>query len=65
MVSRDYTKEVGLPSHEGMVPLPVAIAIIAAIAFGAWYGMTSVDNRHAASKTAAADPAAVQVSARN
>jgi len=39
MVSRDYTKELGLRTDEKIIPLPLAIPLLVAIAVGAWYGV--------------------------
>jgi hypothetical protein len=38
MVNRDYTKEIGLSSDQPVVPMPIAVAIIAALAVSAWVG---------------------------
>jgi hypothetical protein len=37
MVSRDYTKEVGLPTAQKTVSKPVAAVILLAIAVGIWF----------------------------
>jgi hypothetical protein len=38
MVSRDYTKEIGLSSNQPVVPMPIALAIIGALVVSAWVG---------------------------
>jgi hypothetical protein len=40
MVSRDYTEELGMAPRTKRVPLPIAIAIIALIGAGIWYGVS-------------------------
>ena len=42
MVSRDYTKEVGLPSADKIVPKPIAIIIFIALALGVWYTVATL-----------------------
>lgn len=54
MVSRNYAKEIGLDSREGIVPLPYVIAILLALAVAAWYGFSSVKPKHPAHQTGAA-----------
>lgn len=59
MVSRDYTKEVGLPTSEKRVPKAVGYAIILIVAAGCWYaiqtwGLTSKHHKPAEPSTAAA-----------
>jgi hypothetical protein len=38
MVNRDYTKEIGLSSDQPIIPMPIAMAIIAALLAGVWVG---------------------------
>jgi hypothetical protein len=59
MPSRDYTKEVGLPSQNKTLPRPVAIVILAAVAVGVSFGVAGMINaskEHNAEK-AASSPA--------
>ena len=42
MVSRDYTKELGLKSATPKVPWPLAIALLALMAVGTWYGVAKL-----------------------
>jgi len=42
MVSRDYTKELGLRSDEKIIPLSLAIPLLVAIAVGAWFGVAAL-----------------------
>ncbi len=42
MTSRDYTQEIGLPSHKKTLPRPVAFAILAVVAVGVSFGVVSV-----------------------
>ena len=47
MVSRDYTQEVGLQSGQKMVPKPVAIIVLLALAVGSWLtAKTLIVNGH-------------------
>lgn len=50
MVSRDYTKEVGLPSATKTVSKPVAIVILALMAAGGWYAVATLAATHHASE---------------
>jgi hypothetical protein len=60
-ISRDYTKEVGIPSHKKTMPRPLAFVILALVAVGISFGVAGVLRRakehHAAEKPAAAAPA--------
>jgi hypothetical protein len=60
MISRDYTKEVGIPSQKKTLPRPVAYIVLAAVAVGASFGVAGVlaaTKEHHASEKAAASPA--------
>ena len=60
MTSRDYTKEVGIPSQKKTLPRPVAYIILAAVAVVASFGVAGVlaaTKEHHASEKAAASPA--------
>lgn len=65
MVSRDYTKEVGLKSNDVIVPMPYAIAILAMIAVAAGWGITVIHHHKPDVKTAALNPESVQIYVRN
>ena len=57
MISRDYTKEVGIPSQKKMLPRPVAYAVLAAVAVGISFGVAGVVSKskeHSAAEKAAA-----------
>lgn len=63
MVSRDYTKELGLKPATSKVPWPVAAVILAAVAGLVWLGVTKLNtggSNHAdpAAKSAAAEQGA-------
>ena len=62
MISRDYTKEVGIPSHKKTLPRPVAFVVLAIVAVGVSFGVAGVlaeaKEQHAAEKHAAAPAAA-------
>lgn len=45
MVSRDYTKELGLEPATRKVPWPIAAAILAAAAGLMWFGISKLDAR--------------------
>ena len=60
MTSRDYTKEVGIPSQKKTRPRPGAYIILAAVAVGASFGVAGVlaaTKEHNASEKAATSPA--------
>ena len=57
MMSRDYTKEVGLSTGEKKIPLVIAISVLVAIAIGVWFGLAEV--RAAAHRDKAADKVSV------
>ncbi len=42
MVSRDYTKELGLPSSDSRVSRPVALIILAAMAVGGFFAVKAL-----------------------
>ncbi len=46
MVSRDYTKEVGLPSGQKTVSKPIAIAVVLALVAGGWYAARTLAATH-------------------
>ncbi len=58
MVSRDYTKEIGLSTGEKIVPLPYAMAVVAVVIAGGWFGVSSLTpaglNGHDVKKASAA-----------
>lgn len=56
MVSRDYTKELGLKPATRTVPLPVAIVILFLLAGLVWFGIAHLPAR--ASHTPVGDGAA-------
>jgi hypothetical protein len=61
MISRDYTKEVGLPSHKKSMPRPLAFVVLAAVAVGASFGVAGVvakAKEHSAAEKASSSPAA-------
>jgi hypothetical protein len=61
MVSKDYTQEMGLKPTTPMVPLPLAIIILALGGAALWYGVTKLYRTspgHRASHEAPAAPAA-------
>jgi hypothetical protein len=62
MISRDYTKEVGIPSHKKTLPRPIAFIVLALVAVGVSYGVAGVlseaKEHEAKEKPAAAAPAA-------
>ena len=57
MISRDYTKEVGIPSVKKTLPRPIAFVVLAAVAVGVSFGvagvLTEAKEHHAAEKAAA------------
>jgi hypothetical protein len=60
MISRDYTKEVGIPSVKKTLPRPVAFVVLAAVAVGVSFGVAAVlteAKEHEAAEKAAASPA--------
>jgi hypothetical protein len=63
MISRDYTKEVGIPSHKKTVPRPVAYVVLAIVAVGVSFGIGGVlaktKEQHAAEKTASSSTPAM------
>lgn len=61
MISRDYTKEVGMSSGERPVPKLVAVAILALVAVG---GVLFVRQMSGHKPGAEAAPAPVKVSSR-
>lgn len=65
MVSRDYTKEVGLKSNDVIVPMPYAITILAMLAIAAGWGVIVINHHKSEVKTAALNPESVQVYVRN
>lgn len=42
MISRDYTEEIGIPSHKKMLPRPVAFVVLAVVAVGISFGVAGV-----------------------
>ena len=65
MISRDYTKEVGIPSQKKTMPRPIAYVVLAAVAVGMSFGVAGVlaeSKEHSAAEKAA-KPAAAQTPA--
>jgi hypothetical protein len=61
MISRDYTKEVGIPSQKKTMPRPIAFAILAVVAVGVSFGVAGVVDQakeHSAAEKAASTPPA-------
>jgi hypothetical protein len=61
MISRDYTKEVGIPSQKKTMPRIVAFVVLAFVAVGTSFGVAGVVNaskEHNAAEKAAANPPA-------
>lgn len=60
-ISRDYTKEVGLPSQKKTMSRPLAVVVLALVVAGVSYGVVEIQRhakvRHVA-ETAASAPAA-------
>ena len=60
MISRDYTKEVGIPSDKKTMPRPVAFVILAIVAVRVSFGVKEVvaksREHHAAEAAAKAPP---------
>jgi hypothetical protein len=67
MISRDYTKEVGIPSHKKTLPRPVAYVVLAIVAVGISFGvagvLTTAKEHHATEKSAAKPAPAMSSSA--
>lgn len=58
MVSRDYTKELGLEPATRKVPWPIAAVILAAVAGLVWFGVAKLTAKaHGAPHADAAKPA--------
>ena len=56
MISRDYTKEVGIPSQKKTLPRPVAYVVLAIVAVGISFGVAGVvakSKEHKAASTPA------------
>lgn len=61
MISRDYTKEVGIPSQKKTVPRALAYVVLAFVAVGISFGVAAVVNAskaHDAEEKAHPPPAA-------
>ncbi|MGH7945154.1 MAG: hypothetical protein ACREH8_10125 [Opitutaceae bacterium] len=61
MISRDYTKEVGIPSHKKTVRRPLAFVVLAIVAAGVSFGVAGVvvkAKEHNEAEKAAANPPA-------
>ena len=61
MISRDYTKEVGIPSQKKTMPRPIAYVVLAAVAVGISFGVAGVvaeSKEHGAAEKAAKTPSA-------
>jgi hypothetical protein len=59
MISRDYTKEVGIPTQKKTVPRALAFVVLAFVAVGISFGVAAVINAskaHDAEEKAAANP---------
>ncbi len=46
MVNRDYTQELGLKPNATVVPLPIAIAILALGGAVMWFGVSMLNRAH-------------------
>jgi hypothetical protein len=60
MISRDYTKEVGIPSQKKTMPRILAFVLLAVVAVGLSFGVAGVvtaSKEHDAAEKAAAAPA--------
>ena len=60
MTSRDYTKEVGIPSQKKTLPRPVAYVVLAILAVGVSFGVAGIvakSKEHHAAEKAASSPA--------
>jgi hypothetical protein len=56
MPSRDYTKELGMPTHKKNLPKPIAFAVLALVAVGVSFGVAGIvseTKEHAAAEHAA------------
>jgi hypothetical protein len=61
MISRDYTKEVGISSQKKTLPRPVAYVVLAIVAVGISFGVAGVvaeSKEHSAAENAAKSPPA-------
>ena len=61
MISRDYTKEVGIPSQKKTMPRPIAFVVLAVVAVGISFGVAGVlaeSKEHSAAEKAAKSGAA-------
>jgi hypothetical protein len=61
MISRDYTKEVGVSSQKKTLPRPVAILVLLLVGVGIWFGVAGVvakAKEHEAAEKASATPSA-------
>jgi anti-sigma factor RsiW len=61
MISRDYTKEVGIPSQKKTIPRSVAFVVLAIVAVGVSFGVAGVVTKakeHNAAERAASQPGA-------
>lgn len=61
MISRDYTKEVGVSSQKKTLPRPVAIIVLLLVGAGIWFGVAGVvakTREHEAAEKASANPSA-------
>jgi hypothetical protein len=61
MISRDYTKEVGIPSQKKTMPRPIAFVVLAIVAVGISFGIAGVvaeSKEHGAAEKSATPAAA-------
>ena len=61
MVSRDYTKEIGMKSGEVIVPMPYAVVILAALSIAGWLGVSALYSSQVAERAFGASSKASQV----
>jgi len=62
MPSRDYAKDLGMPSQKNNVPKPLAYAVLALVAVGVSFGVVGIvaeTKEHAAAKASATPAPAV------
>jgi hypothetical protein len=57
MVSRDYTKELGLKSPTPKVPWPVAAIVLAGCGVAVWFGVKELHQQDGPAKARVGSPA--------
>ena len=61
-MARDYTQEIGIPSHKKNMPRPLAFVVLALVAVGITFGVAGVLRRakeHQRAEKPSAPPASV------